>query len=63
LGEAVVADYDAPPVFDPGEDVLDLVALAVEGFVVGYWILRFHRGGMHGLTPRSVRAVRNQSLS
>ena len=31
---AIVAGGDASPVFDPGEDVLDLVALAVEGFVV-----------------------------
>lgn len=31
---AVVAGGDASPVLDPGEDVLDLVALAVEDLVV-----------------------------
>ena len=31
---SVVAGGDPPPVLDPAEDVLDLVALAVEIFVV-----------------------------
>jgi hypothetical protein len=32
---AVVAGMDAPPVLEASEHVLDLVALAIEGFVVG----------------------------
>lgn len=31
---AVIAGCDAPPVFDPGEDLLDLVALFLEYIVV-----------------------------
>ena len=34
MGASVVAGCDTAPVLDPGEDVLDLVALAVEGLVV-----------------------------
>ena len=34
MGVAVVSGCDAAPVFDSAKDVLDLVALAVEVFVV-----------------------------
>ena len=34
MGASVVAGVDASPVLEPAEHVLDLVALAVEGFVV-----------------------------
>ena len=32
---AIIAGCDAAPVLDPGEDILDFVTLAVEGFVIG----------------------------
>jgi hypothetical protein len=35
VGASVVSGCDAAPVLDPAEDVLDLVALAIEVFVVG----------------------------
>ena len=38
----VVAGMDTPPVFQPAEHVLDLVALAIEHFVV--WDLNFAIG-------------------
>jgi len=34
VGASVVAGVDTPPVLEPAEHVLDLVALAVEGLVV-----------------------------
>ena len=37
MGTSVVAGGDAPPVLELGEQVLDLVALTVEGCVVGVW--------------------------
>jgi hypothetical protein len=33
----VVAGGNAPPVLEPGEQVLDLVSLAMEGRVVDLW--------------------------
>ena len=35
MGASVVAGVDAPPVLEASEHVLDFVALAVEGLVVG----------------------------
>lgn len=34
MSESIIAGCDALPVLDVGKDVLDLVALAVEDFVV-----------------------------
>ncbi len=34
---SVVADDDTPPVLELGEQVVDIVALAVEGDVVSVW--------------------------
>lgn len=36
---SVVARGDAAPVFELGERVLDLVALAIQGFVIVEWML------------------------
>ena len=49
MGAAVVAGGDAAPVLELGEQVLDLVALAVEGLVVGKGTLRLRRRGDAGL--------------
>ena len=39
MGASVVACCDASPVLELGEEVLDLVALAIERLVVGIWDL------------------------
>jgi hypothetical protein len=36
---SIVARGDAPPVFQFGEHVLDLMALAMEGFIIVEWLL------------------------
>ena len=36
MGAAVVAGMDAPPILQPAEHILDLVALSVERAVMGY---------------------------
>lgn len=35
MGASVVACCDAPPVLEPGEHVLDFVALLIRGFAIG----------------------------
>lgn len=62
VGTAVIAGCDTVSALDPTKQVLDLVALAVEVFVVVVWTLRFLRGGMHAAVPCAMSAVRNQSL-
>ena len=37
MGASIVSCCDASPVLEPGEQVLDLVALAVENRIIGVW--------------------------
>ena len=61
MGASVVAGVDAAPVFEFAEHVLDLVALAVEGGVVGDWHfavgLRRDAGGDAALSQRMAEPV------
>ena len=64
MGASVVAGCDASPVLELGEQVLDLVALAVERLVVGegdFAALRLD--GMQGSMPLASSSSRNQALS
>lgn len=51
MGASVVSCCDAPPILDASEQVLDLVALSVEPFVVGQRHAAASRGGNAGLDP------------
>ena len=48
MGASVVAGVDAPPVLEPSEHVLDLVALAIERAVVVDRLLAVGFGGDAG---------------
>ena len=63
VGASVVSSVDAPPVLEPAEHILDLVALTVEGAVVRDQDLRLAFEGMLGTMPFAVKAPRNQSAS
>ena len=63
MGAAVVSGVDAPPILEPSEHVLDLVALLVEDGVMGIATFRLDFEGMQAARPRFARAARNQSAS
>jgi len=63
VGASVVAGVDAPPVLEPAEHILDLVALAIEHGSCGIGTLRFFFDGMQAVMLRSASALRNQSAS
>jgi hypothetical protein len=63
MGAAIVAGVDAPPVLELAEHVLDFVALSIEGLSYGMGIVRLALEGIHGVMPRAVKAVQNQSAS
>jgi hypothetical protein len=63
MGAAVIACGGASPVLELGEHVLDLVALAVERFVIFQRLRAVFGGRDTGMVPRFARLLRNQLLS
>ena len=63
VGASVVAGCDASPVLELGEQVLDLVALSIEGLVVVEGGLRLRLDGMQGSMPLASSSSRNHVLS
>jgi hypothetical protein len=63
VGASIVAGGDAPPVFEPREAILDLVALAMERFVIVKGRFSVFGGRDAARRPRAASAARNQSLS
>jgi hypothetical protein len=59
VGAAVVSGMDAPPVVEPSEYVFDLVALLVDGGVIGDGTFE----AMRSARPCLARAARNRSAS
>jgi hypothetical protein len=63
MSASVITGMDAAPVFESAEHVLDLVALTVEGAVVGDWYSAIGLDRMQAMMPRAARALRNQPAS
>ena len=55
MSASIVSGLDAPPVFEAGEEVLDLVALSIELGVVTFLDTMLGMWGIQGATPRSSR--------